>query len=111
MPISTTFKYLAWNILKVYHPVFSAVLPMVNPILAVPRVFNILSLLIYVLAVVLSSLVHMVQIADSQESYVTNEKSIVVGYALIYLLCLIVLRPFFNYIKQELYLKYATVDL
>lgn len=63
-PLQTSFKYLAWTVLKVYHPLLSGIVPLVNPILGVPRLFNLLSLLIYIFAVVLSSLVYMVGIAS-----------------------------------------------
>lgn len=97
-----------WIVLKVYHPVLSSFLPMVNPILSVPRIVNFLSLMMYVFAVVLSSLIHLIYIVADQSAYI-NDLNTVLAYAGIYLGCAFIFRPLFNYLKQGMYLQYATI--
>jgi hypothetical protein len=83
-------------VFKVYHPLASVMwAPKNNPVLAIPRIFNFLSLWIYVFSVVLSSLVHVVYIAADQADYHSNA-GIVVAYAAIYLACLLIMRPLCN---------------
>jgi hypothetical protein len=81
----------------------------VNPVLAIPRVFSLLSLFIYVFSIVLSSLVHLVYVAGSQSDYVLS-KDVIVAYALIYLACLLVLRPLMNKMQYGLYMQYAVIS-
>lgn len=79
-----------WAVLKVYHPLLSAVFRQQQPILAIPRVINLLSLYIYVLSIVLSSLIHLVYVVDSQELYTVSSAA---KYGIIFFACLIVIRP------------------
>lgn len=82
--------------------------PKKEPVLAVPRVFNFLSLWIYIFSVVLSSLVHVVYVAVDQSDYQLHS-NVVIAYAAIYLGCLIVIRPLMNAVRQNLYFRYAVI--
>jgi hypothetical protein len=55
-----------WSVMKVYHPLISSLFAQTNPVLAIPRAYQVLCLEINLLSIVLSSLIHLLLVVPNQ---------------------------------------------
>ena len=96
--------------MKVYHPLVSSVFAMTNPVLAIPRTYQLLTLEINLLAIALTSVIHLLYIETSQKIYLgsTLHK---IYYSLIIFGGFLMIRNVLNKLKASMYLKYASVSL
>ena len=94
--------------MKVYHPLVASLFAQTNPVLAIPRAFQVLSLEINLFAIVLTSLIHVLYIEQKQSAYLDNDTNKAI-YAVIVIGSFWIIRNILNRVKNGMYLQYASV--
>lgn len=94
--------------MKVYHPLISSFFAQTNPVLAIPRAYQVLCLEINLFAIVLTSLIHLIYVEPKKSQYLNNDKNKAI-YAVIVVGGFWIIRNLLNRLKNGMYLQYASV--